>query len=237
MTILKYAKELKEKLEKVIKKDNEPSGIMYSVGIDSTSIALIFKELNKKFKCYTVGVENSKDVEFAEKVAKELGLPIKIKTFEKQEIIKAMKKVEEILGYKDYIDIPVGTVTYLASKISKEKIIYSGLGSDEFLGGYYGHKIHGIDKEINYRLKRIKIDIKRDRKIVKENGKIIKLPFYEIKDFLISIPNEFKIRDDKNKVVLREMLKFMGVPSWIYERKKKAAQYGSGFSKIYINLK
>ena len=237
MKALEYARKLKEELEKVIKKENERVGIMFSGGIDSTSIALIFKELKKDFVCYTVGTENSKDVEFAIKVAEELKLPIKINTFEREELIKKMKEVERILGYKDKIDVPVGTVTYLISKISNEKILYSGLGSDEFLGGYYAHRIHGIEKEIEYRKERIKVDIKRDEKLASVNGKIIKLPFYEIKDFLISIPSEFKIVGERNKVVLREMLKMMKVPSWIYERKKKAAQYGSGFSKIYIHLK
>ena len=233
--MLEYTKKLKEELERIIKKENEPSAIMFSGGIDSTSIAMIFKELKKEFNCYTVGIENSKDINFTRKVAKELELPIKIKIFNKKEVIDAMKNVERILGYNDFIDVPVGTVTYLASKLANEKIVYSGLGSDEFLGGYQGHKIHGIKKEIEYRLKRIKVDIKRDEKICKYNNKIVKLPFYEIKDFLISIPDEFKIVGERNKVVLREMLKLMNVPKWIRERKKKAAQYGSGFSKLYMH--
>ena len=235
--MLEYSKKLKEELERIIKKENESVGIMFSGGIDSTAIATIFKELNKEFRCYTVGVENSKDVEFAKKVAEELNFPLEVKTFKEEGISKAMEKVKKILGYEDPIDIPVGTVTYLASKIAKERVIYSGLGSDEFLGGYYAHRIHGIKKEIEYRLKRIKVDIERDRKIAKANGKIVKLPFYEIRNFLISIPDEFKIIDDKNKVVLREMLKLMNVPDWVYERKKKAAQYGSGFSKYMHKFK
>ena len=237
MTLLEYAKKLKKELEGVIKKENEPSGIMFSGGIDSTSIALIFKELNKEFNCYTVGIEGSKDVEFAKRVAKDLKLPLVLKIFNKEEVIKAIEEVKKILGYDDKIDVPVGTVTYLASKIAKERVLYSGLGSDEFLGGYYRHKIYGIKEEIKYRIERIKVDIERDEKIAKANGKIVKLPFYEIKDFLISIPNEFKIVGDRNKVVLREMLKLMDVPEYIYNRNKKAAQYGSGFSKIYIHLK
>ncbi len=232
-----YPKLLKEKLEEEIRKENEPAAVLFSGGVDSTAIALIFKELNKEFHCYTVGLENSKDVKYAKKVAEELNLPLVIQTFSEKEIEDAIKKVKEILGYDDPIDVPVGAVTYLATKIAKERVIYTGLGSDEFLAGYARHKIYGIKKEMEYRLKRIKIDIARDEKIAKYNGKIMKLPFMEIKDFLISIPDEWKIRDDTNKFVLRQMLKEMKVPRWIYLRKKTAAQYGSGFSKIYKHLK
>ncbi len=232
-----WEKLLRQKLREVIEREGEPAGILFSGGIDSTAIALIFKELRKPFNCYTVGLKNSKDVEFAKRVAEELKLPIKISTFSEREVENAINKVIKILRYDDPIDVPVGVVTYLASKIAREKVVYSGLGSDEFLAGYRSHKVRGIKEEINYRLERVKVDIERDRKICEYNGKKVKLPFMEIKDFLISIPDEWKIRDDENKYVLRLMLKEMGVPRWIYERKKRAAQYGSGFSKIYKSLK
>ncbi len=232
-----YPKLLKEKLEEEIKKESEPAAILFSGGVDSTAIALIFKELNKEFNCYTVGLENSKDVDYAKKVANELNLPLKVKVFSREEVKEAIEKVKEILGYDDHIDVPVGTVTYLVTKIAEEKVVYSGLGSDEFLAGYKAHRIRGIKEEIEYRLERVKVDIARDKKIAEYNGKIVKLPFMEIKDFLISIPDEWKIKDDLNKYVLRMMLKEMGVPSWIYLRKKTAAQYGSGFAKIYKHLK
>ena len=232
-----YPRQLKEKLTEVIKKENEPAAILFSGGIDSTAIALIFKELNKRFHCYTVGIKNSKDIEYAKKVAEALGFPLTTRVFSKKEIMDAIEKVKEILGYDDPIDVPVGTVTYLATKIAKEKVVYSGLGSDEFLAGYQGHRIHGIQEEIKYRLNRVKVDIARDEKIAKANRKEVKLPFMEIKEFLISIPDELKIKEDTNKFVLRKMLKEMEVPEWIYSRKKTAAQYGSGFSKIYKDLK
>ncbi len=234
---MKWEIELHKRLREVIKKENEPVAVLFSGGVDSTAIAMILKELNKKFTCYTVGINGSKDIDYAKNVAEELELPVVITKFRKEEIEEAIIKVKEILGYDDPIDVPVGTVTYLSTKIAKEKVVYSGLGSDEFLAGYRGHIVNGIKKEMEYRLKRVKVDIARDEKIANYNGKIVKLPFMKIKDFLISIPDEWKIKKGTNKFVLREMLKSMGVPEWIYSRKKTAAQYGSGFSKIYKDLK
>ena len=45
-------------------------GILLSGGVDSSLIAFIAKKLNCEFICYTVGLENSEDVAWANKAAK-----------------------------------------------------------------------------------------------------------------------------------------------------------------------
>ena len=45
-----------------------------------------------------------------------------------------------------------------------------------------------------------------------------------------------KIDSKSNKKILREIARDMGIPRIIYERKKKGAQYGSGFDKAISKL-
>jgi len=72
---------VKESLIRSIKKRTlnlNKFGILFSGGLDSSVIALICKQLGCDFKCYAIGLENSKDLEWAEKTA--LALNLKLKT-------------------------------------------------------------------------------------------------------------------------------------------------------------
>ena len=65
-------RKLKEAIINAVKKRTQNIdnfGILFSGGIDSTLIAFICKKLNKNFTCYTVGLENSQDIEAAKIIA------------------------------------------------------------------------------------------------------------------------------------------------------------------------
>ena len=53
--------------------------------------------------------------------------------------------------------------------------------------------------------------------------------------FILYIPGKYKIRNNEDllrKHILRDVAKSIGVPDYIADRPKKAAQYGSGINKI-----
>ena len=52
----------------------------------------------------------------------------------------------------------------------------------------------------------------------------------------MSLPTVQKIDSKSNKKILREIAIEMGIPKTIAERKKKGAQYGSGFDKAITKL-
>ena len=52
----------------------------------------------------------------------------------------------------------------------------------------------------------------------------------------MSLGTEKKIDQETNKKILREIAANLGVPSIAYQRKKKGAQYGSGFDKAITKL-
>src|SRR3989344_2074859 len=66
-------RQLKQRFTEIIK-DIDDFGILFSGGLDSSLLALLSKQLNKKFTCYVVGTENSEDIEYAKKVASFLNL-------------------------------------------------------------------------------------------------------------------------------------------------------------------
>src|SRR3989338_593620 len=54
-------------------------GILFSGGVDSSLIALIAKNMNCDFTCYSVGLEGSKDIASAEETALSLGFRLRTK--------------------------------------------------------------------------------------------------------------------------------------------------------------
>ena len=52
----------------------------------------------------------------------------------------------------------------------------------------------------------------------------------------MNLPNKDKIDSKDNKKILRRIALDVGVPKLAAERKKKGAQYGSGFDKAILKL-
>src|SRR3989338_11694388 len=54
-------------------------GILFSGGVDSTLIAFLCKKHNFNFTCFTIGLENSQDIEYAKRIAKKYNFDLKHK--------------------------------------------------------------------------------------------------------------------------------------------------------------
>jgi len=228
-------------LEKAISKiPKQKVALLFSGGIDSLALAFYLKKLNYDFTCYTVGTKYSKDIESARKVAEELNLEHEIQIIDEKQIEKNLKKVVPILRSTSPIDVTVGLTTYLASKFAKEDIVISGLGSDEIFGGYSRHKnSEDLNKDLKKGLDRVyNGDLVRDTILANALGKEIFAPFLdkEFVEYSLTIPKEKKIKEDVNKLILRELLISNGVSKESALRLKKAAQYGTGFDKVLRKL-
>ena len=144
---------LKLELINSIKKriPNQKFGILFSGGVDSSTIALICKKFTDNFNCYCVGLKNSQDIVYAKKVAKELKLNLKIKILDIDEIEKITNELIKIINKKDIVSVSVGLVTYSAMKLAKRdgiNTVFTGLGSEEIFAGYQRHKeASDINKE------------------------------------------------------------------------------------------
>ena len=193
--------------------------------------------------------------------AEELGLDLKLEEYELDEIEDLLVNTINILpipkiqndNYIEYIvKVSVSAVLLAAISLGDEKIFLSGIGAEELFAGYHrhtlsthgggtwrGNKIKEIGEESWDGIKRLNhLVLTRDEMVSNSINKQIVSPY--INDELIvlamSLQPTQKIDSKSNKKILREIARDMGIPRIIYERKKKGAQYGSGFDKAISKL-
>lgn len=227
-------------------------GLLFSGGVDSTIIAKILKNLEKKkgieIKLYTVGTPDSSDLEYSKKIAKELNLNIEFLEINEKIIEENLEDLLIAIEEGNIIKIGVGMTIHLGTKLAKKddcELILTGQGADELFAGYHRYLETlqnkgevGLEEELRYDIENMyHVNLERDIPIAMANGIDLRSPFLD-KDFLnlaINIPIKYKIKsnDDKlRKYILREIAIDLDIPEYISYRQKKAAQYGSGINKI-----
>ena len=243
--IKEYLNLLHQFYQKYQKKIGEREvGVMLSGGIDSSIIAYFASNYFPKTLFFTLAAdERSDDIFYAKILSKKLNKNLEIIFYQKNDVEKIRKKVEEIL-IKDKIAITstqlsLACAFYLiCQKVKEENISYlfTGQGPDILLAGY--HKYKNIKKEkLNEEIKKdlplLTIDKKRDNALA--NYFQIKLinPYLEkdFIDFALKVQPEFKVNLIKNEVyekyLSRKVAKFLKLPEKIILRHKKALQYST----------
>ncbi|MFH1052920.1 MAG: diphthine--ammonia ligase [Candidatus Woesearchaeota archaeon] len=242
-------KKLTEKVDNLIydavrmRIPNKKFGILFSGGIDSTVIAKYMKNLGQDFTCYTTALEEpdekeADDLIFAKKVSKEMDLKLKIIKIRKSDLKKYLKIVVPLIETSNVVKVEVALTFYAACLQAKKdgcKVIFSGLGSEEIFAGYQRHKEScNINKEcLSGLIKLYERDTYRDDVVTINNGLELRVPFLDkrLVEFALRIPEKYKLKGDKEKIILRDVAKGLEIPPYVYERKKKAAQYGSNIDK------
>lgn len=236
-------RQLAEEIVQAIKKRIAPKfGILFSGGVDSSLIAFVAKQLKCNFACYTVGIENSDDIVWAQKIANEYKFNFKYKILSLEEFENILKNVAKLLDDADIVKASVGSVLYAAGKLALadgNNILFGGLGSEEIFAGYQRHEaalqsnnFEALHKECWNGLKQMwKRDLVRDFAIAKNLGLDLRAPFLD-KDLIkvaMEIHPMFKLDKGNKKIILREAAEFIGLKREFAWRKKQAAQYGSNF--------
>ncbi|MCP3682839.1 MAG: asparagine synthase [bacterium] len=235
---------LKKDLEEAVQaraKDN--FGILLSGGIDSSLLALIAKKPNHDFTCYSVGLKNSEDLEWAQKASLLMHLKLKTRILSLDEAETIIKKVTKILKEPSVVKVGVASVVYAAAEIAKKdkiKTLFSGLGSEELFAGYQRHKLaKDVNKECWSGLRGMwSRDLERDFIIAKKAKIKLATPFLDknVIKTSMSIPSKYKLTKETDKAIIREVALDLGLPREIAYRKKRAAQYGSSFDKAIKKL-
>lgn len=210
--------------------------ILFSGGVDSTTLAFLAKRLGKKFTVISAGTKGSPDLMWAQGAAEELGFKIEIAEFTKEDVKRELPKIMEIVKTNNPVTISIAIPFYFALKLSKNKYVMSGLGSEELYAGYKRHELsENINEECLKGLKQVwERDLERDLAIMNYYGKTIIVPLLDEKliEYSLNIHPELKIKDSYKKWILRDVAQKLGVPKKFAWRGKKAAQYGSGAMKL-----
>ncbi len=233
---------LKILLKKTIQR-KEKIGIAFSGGLDSSVLAL----LSPNCQLYTVGLENSADVQWSIQVAKELNKPIKTKIISLPEAERIIKEVVHILNSTDVTHVGIGCVVYAVLEMAKQdnvKVVYGGLGAEEIFGGYKRHIDYGKDL-VNIHEKlweglfgMEKRDLARDIPIAKHFGITLVAPFLneDLVTYAMRIHPSLKINNKRRKIILQDTAFALGLPKDVAYRPKMAAQYSSKFDRALEKL-
>ncbi len=234
-------REIAKEIVNAVKKRLAPRfGILLSGGVDSSLIAFIAKQLKCSFSCYTVGIEGSDDIAWAQKVAGEYGLDFKFKVLSMGELENVVKDVVKLINEPDLVKVSVGSVLYSAGKLAlsdRNNVLFNGIGSEEIFAGYKRHEdasknFEALHNECWNGLKGMWArDLSRDFIIAKHLGLDLRVPFLD-KELIkagMDIHPMHKLDKDNKKIILREAAEFIGLKKEFAWRKKTAAQYGSNF--------
>ncbi|CAI2353276.1 unnamed protein product [Caenorhabditis sp. 36 PRJEB53466] len=195
---------------------NRNFGFMLSGGLDSSLIASIATRfLKQKPVAFSVGFEDSPDLENARKVADYLKIPHEVLVITPQECIDIIPEVVYALETFDPLIIRCGIAHYLLcqhiSKSSDVKVLLSGEGADELFGSYaYMQKapnaLH-LHKEILRRMHHLhQYDVLRCDRSTSCHGLEIRVPFLDKRfiDLVCRLPPTYKLMPKKlEKHILR----------------------------------
>lgn len=220
--------------------------ILYSGGLDSTTIATVAKRFTTPL-LVTAGIEGSQDLEAAKKIARELGLPHKEVVLSEEEIIKVYKKCYKIRkGSLQEVElmVPVFSCCREAARAGKWKIL-SGSGAEELFIGYdryFKYKGKALEKLLEKEIRELPSgDCEAQDLVAKNFGLQAAYPFLypPFVEAVLKTPLSERLGTiDNKKPLLRKIAAELGVPKDAIERKKKAMQYGSGVHKILLkNIK
>jgi asparagine synthase (glutamine-hydrolysing) len=219
-------------------------GIIFSGGIDSVLVAWLAKDLVKEVICYNAGTLDSSDILFADKVAKDLQLTLKVNVITKRSTQEMLPKIIHAIEERDSLQVEVALPIYSAMALAKKdhvKVVFSGQGTDEILGGYSWYPSivakEGYSSLRNHMLEDLfllyKETLEREDKTTMAHGIEMREPYLDrqVIKTAFDINPKLNVRgpnDHLGKHVHRKLAAELGIPNEIAYRNKAAAQHGSG---------
>tara|TARA_Y100000590_G_scaffold126359_1_gene144446 strand:- start:1675 stop:3378 length:1704 start_codon:yes stop_codon:yes gene_type:complete len=221
---------------------------LLSGGLDSSIIcALVKKHYKGVLHTWSIGLEGSEDLKYAQKVADYIGSTHHSIVVNEGEFLSNISNV--ILAIESYdtttVRASVGNwlICKYIKKNSKAKVIFNGDGSDEVTGGYlYFHAAPDcieFDKECRKLLSNIHyFDVLRSDRSISSHGLEARTPFLDRKfvQYYLSIDPKLRHHAGLNKpekYLLREAIELCGnnlLPKEVLWRTKEA--FSDGVSKL-----
>tara|TARA_B100000676_G_scaffold39592_1_gene37431 strand:+ start:1330 stop:2259 length:930 start_codon:yes stop_codon:yes gene_type:complete len=205
--------------------------ISFSGGIDSALIALLAKDFTD-VELIAVGTPGSHDLIAAKSAAEIMGMKLRQVEVSSEEMaaeaVEMRKKID-----LEQIEVEFMLPFWIVAKKAKHSTLMCGQGADELFGGYARFRdeknVPNLSKEVNSLSERIN---EREIKIAELFNLELSCPY--LSSDVVKAAENFS-QDERignvGKVVLRKSAEMLGLPREIAQRKKKAAQYGSGSQK------
>lgn len=220
-------------VEKRLESDR-PLGCLLSGGLDSSLVTAIVAQRYPQVSTFSIGLENSTDLEHAQKVVDFLGLKNHHSViFTIEEGLAVVRDVIYHLESYDITTIRASIPQFLLAKYIRErteiKAILSGEGSDELFAGYQYSKFAPTDVELRQDTKRLLnelylFDNLRTDRTMAAWGLEVRVPFLDpqLVYTMLEIPvDRFTCRLRIEKKLLRDA--FQGfLPDEILYRPKEA---------------
>ncbi|MFH1394011.1 MAG: asparagine synthase C-terminal domain-containing protein [Candidatus Micrarchaeota archaeon] len=218
--------------------------VAFSGGVDSTVIAQVAKR-DAEVELFSAGMEGCPDLEFSEKAAGLMGLPLERILMEKEDILEAFEKCYSVAP-NELLKVEILVPVWAAAKRAADKghsVLFFGAAAEELFVGYERYFVFrddggDLEKLLKDEFKGLaQREISWISKICRKHGLEARFPLYNRKlaDFMHSIPLDERMGGrELKKPILREAAKMLGVPDIVLKRRKQAMQYGSGIHKVIM---
>ncbi|OLS14616.1 MAG: asparagine synthase [Promethearchaeota archaeon CR_4] len=243
-----YANKIRELLKNAVR-DNICPGehvcALLSGGIDSTIVVSLAKDLIKNLHAYTVAVEGSNDLAYAQRYTKAYNLPHTIVTITIDDLLKMIPDVIYALETFDAAlirsAIPMFIISKKMNEDEKPDVVLTGEGGDELFGGYDYLKALSNEQEFNRELLNLleiehKTGLQRVDRIPYHFSIEARAPLFDrrLVEFSFQIPHDLKIREvggkKIEKYILRRAFEKDIPPDFVWREKEKFSKgVGSQF--------
>ncbi len=215
--------------------EDQDVAVAFSGGLDSGLVAAIAKDYARSVTLYTSGKEKSYDVVMAQEMSERLGLPWLHVPITEDNIEARPREMISITQTSSPLTLSFELPLFFVCRTVHEKYVLSGQGADELVAGYSKY-IDMTDDELDRARKSdmgklITSTIPHETKVADKFGKKVLYPYM---DPLVTMQvNAMDLKDlkpkdaDSRKMLLRQVARNLGYP-FIADKRKKAAQYGSG---------
>ncbi|MEW5936369.1 MAG: asparagine synthase-related protein [Candidatus Thermoplasmatota archaeon] len=211
--------------------------LAFSGGLDSSLLA---HHLRDRCRGYVYGVPGAWDLKAAEAAASLLGIPLEVVHLDERVVERAL----EVIGTAAGTDLSPSEATILIPCTAlcmhaKEKTVVTGQGADELFGGYARYlRKEDAAEEMRIDLARaMERGIRFERLAAAALGKSALHPYLDPEVIAAAqLPPDAHIWYGRRKALLRAAARCAGLPNALVEMPKKAAQYGSGATKLVAKM-
>ena len=239
-----HLRRVRETVEAAVKKrllSDVPLGAFLSGGLDSSIIAAVARRHMPELHTFSVGIEGSRDLEAARRVARHIGSIHHEYVYSADEVIEALPEIIYHLESFDQDLVRSAIPTWFCARMAADevKVILTGEGADELFAGYAYHKGIGDYRALRSELRRSvtrlhNINLQRVDRMTMRHAIEARVPFLdsEVIEMAQTVPPELKLHGDGGgrrieKWILRKAFEDM-LPPDILWRDKEQFDEGSG---------